>query len=178
MRTFSRTRRAGALRKNGRVTALSEQGLSSSEAAARLDRLGPPPETSSRSVASIVAGNVFTLFNAVIGVFFILILSLGLIADAAFGFIAILNSYIGIRQELKAKRTLDELAVVVAPKAQVIRDGRIIELLGEEVVPGDVVRVEPGDQLVADGVVLDSRGMTMDESVLTGETDGVRKEPG
>src|SRR5215211_9122405 len=93
-------------------------GLSSAEAAQRLKRLGEPEETSSRSVASIVAGNVFTLFNAIIGVFFILILSLGLIADAAFGFIAILNSYIGIRQELKAKRTLDEPAVVVAPKAK------------------------------------------------------------
>ena len=160
------------------MTLPSEQGLTSAEAAARLARLGPPPEISSRSVASIVVGNVFTLFNAVIGVFFILILSLGLIADAAFGFIAILNSYIGIRQELKAKRTLDELAVVVAPKAKVLRDGRPIELLGEEVVPGDVIRVEPGDQLVADGVVLDSRGMAMDESVLTGETDAIRKAPG
>ena len=73
--------------------------------------------------SSIVAGNVFTLFNAIIGVFFVLILSLGLFADALFGLIAILNSYIGIRQELKAKETLDELALLVAPKAKAIRDG-------------------------------------------------------
>ena len=160
------------------IDAPTERGLSSAEAAERLERLGPPPETSSRSVASIVAGNVLTLFNAVIGVFLILILSLGLFADAAFGFIAILNSYIGIRQELRAKRTLDELAVVVAPRANVIRDGQTVELLADEVVPGDVVRVEPGDQLVADGAVQSSRGMTLDESVLTGESDGVRKSPG
>ena len=95
-----------------------EQGLSSSEAAKRLRKLGPPPETSSRSVSSIVAGNVFTLFNAIIGVFFVLMLLLGLFADAVFGVIAIINSYIGIRQELKAKRTLDELAVLVAPQRQ------------------------------------------------------------
>ncbi len=157
---------------------LTERGLSSAEAAARLARLGPPPDNSSRSVSSIVAGNVFTLFNAIIGFFFILILSLGLWADAIFGFIAALNSYIGIRQELKAKETLDRLAVLVAPRAKVVRDGRLVELLADEVVPGDLVRIEPGDQLVADGEVIQSRGLTVDESVLTGEADGVPKNPG
>jgi cation-transporting P-type ATPase E len=152
-----------------------ERGLSSAEAAKRLRKLGPPPETSSRSVASIVAGNVFTLFNAIIAGFFVLILSLGLLADAAFGVIAIVNSYIGIRQELKAKRTLDELAVLVAPQARVVRDGEPRELRAEEVVPGDVVRIEPGDQLVADGEVIRTRGLTLDESLLTGEADGVPK---
>jgi magnesium-transporting ATPase (P-type) len=134
--------------------------------------------TSSRSVSSIVAGNVFTLFNAIIGIFFVLILSLGLVADAAFGAIAIVNSYIGIRQELKAKRTLDELAILVAPHAKVERDGAVVSLLAEEVVSGDVVALEPGDQLVADGETIASRGMTLDESLLTGEVDGIRKDVG
>jgi cation-transporting P-type ATPase E len=156
----------------------TERGLSSAEAARRLRELGSPPETSSRSVASIVAGNVFTLFNAIIAFFFVLILSLGLLADAAFGVIAIVNSYIGIRQELKAKRTLDQLAVLVAPHAKVLRDGEVQSLRAEEVVPGDLVAVEPGDQLVADGEVVESRGLTLDESLLTGEADGVRKEEG
>src|SRR5665811_2292598 len=154
------------------------RGLSSAEAGKRLRKLGHPPETSSRSVSSIVAGNVFTLFNAIIGVFGVLILSLGLFADAAFLLVAIVNSYIGIRQELKAKRTLDRLAVLVAPHAKVVRDGEVVSLLAEEVVPGDTVAVEPGDQLVADGEVLATRGMTLDESMLTGEADGVHKEPG
>ncbi len=156
----------------------ADQGLSSAEAAKRLRKLGPPPETSSRSVASIVAGNVFTLFNAIIGVFFVLDLGLGLYADSLFGLIAVVNSYIGIRQELKAKATLDELAVLVAPHAKVIRDGAVVELLATEVVPGDVVRVEPGDQLVADGEAIASRGMTLDESMLTGEADGIPKRAG
>jgi magnesium-transporting ATPase (P-type) len=156
----------------------AERGLSSSEAAKRLRKLGSPPDTSSRSVSSIVAGNVFTLFNAIIGVFFVLILSLGLIADAIFGVIAIVNSYIGIRQELKAKRTLDELAVLVAPHAKAIRDGAPVSLLAEEIVPGDVIAIEPGDQLVADGETIASRGMTLDESMLTGEADGVPKDVG
>jgi magnesium-transporting ATPase (P-type) len=155
-----------------------EQGLSSAEAAKRLRKLGPPPDTSSRSVSSIVAGNVFTLFNLIIGVFFVLILSLGLIADAVFGLIAIVNSYIGIRQELKAKKTLDELAVLVAPHAKVVRDGAVVSLLAEEIVPGDAIAIEPGDQLVADGEAIASRGLTLDESMLTGEADGVRKDVG
>src|SRR5918995_147913 len=123
-------------------------GLTSREAERRLAQLGPHEDATSRSVASIVAGNVFTLFNAIIGVFFILILSLGLFADAIFGLIAIVNSYIGIRQEMKAKETLDRLAILVAPRAGVIRDGHEIELLADEIVPGDTVRIGPGDQLV------------------------------
>jgi cation-transporting ATPase E len=154
------------------------RGLTSAEAAKRLERLGLPEQTSSRSVASIVAGNVFTLFNAILAVFFVIMLALGLFADALFGVIAIVNSAIGIRQELNAKETLDKLALLVAPRAKVIRDGAIIEVTGDEVVPGDVVRVEPGDQLVADGVVRSSRGLTMDESILTGESDGVPKRDG
>jgi cation-transporting P-type ATPase E len=161
---------------NGRPS--MEQGLSNKEAASRLRKLGPPAETSSRSLASIVAGNVFTLFNAIIGAFFLLDIGLGLYADAIFGLIAVINSSIGIYQERKAKETLDEIAVLVAPQAKVVRDGEVVELLASEVVPGDVVQVGPGDQLVADGEVIASRGMTMDESLLTGEADGIRKGEG
>jgi cation-transporting ATPase E len=153
-------------------------GLSSGEAARRLAELGEPEDRSSRSVASIVAANVFTLFNAIIGVFFVLVLSQGLWADALFGVIAIVNSGIGIRQELKAKEVLDNLALLVEPRAKVVRDGRVVDLRADELVPGDVVRVEPGDQLVADGPVVSSRGLTLDESLLTGESDGIRKQPG
>jgi cation-transporting P-type ATPase E len=170
--------RVVALRYQWIMKERQRQGLSSAEAAQRLARLGPREQTTSRSVASIVAGNVFTLFNAIIAAFFVLILSLGLFADALFGVIAIINSAIGIRQELKAKETLDRLALLVAPKAKVLRDGEPVELHADEVVPEDIVRVEPGDQLVADGVVVQARGLTLDESMLTGEADGVRKREG
>ncbi len=155
-----------------------DQGLSTKEAAKRLRKLGPPPETSSRSLSSIVAGNVFTLFNAIIGAFFLLDVGLGLYADAIFGLIAVINSSIGIYQEKKAKETLDEIAVLVAPQARVVRDGAEVELTANEVVPGDVIAVGPGDQLVADGEAIASRGMTMDESLLTGEADGIQKGEG
>src|SRR6266545_1068897 len=108
-------------------------GLSSKDAAKRLRQLGPIEDRTSRSVASIVAGNVFTFFNLIIGVFFVVMLALGLFADALFGFIAVINSYIGIRQELKAKETLESLALLVAPKARVVRDGELVELRAEEI---------------------------------------------
>ena len=160
------------------VDAAAAGGLSSAEASKRLKKLGPVDETSSRSVTSIVAGNVFTLFNLIIGIFFVVVLSLGLFADALFGLIAIVNSYIGIRQEIKAKEELDRLAILVAPKARAIRDGRPTEVRAEEVVPGDLIEVSPGDQLIADGEVIGSRGLTVDESLLTGEADGIRKGAG
>src|SRR5690349_19953940 len=153
-------------------------GLSSKEAAKRLRGLPPVEDRTSRSVASIVSGNVFTLFNLIIGVFFVVMLALGLFADALFGFIAVINSYIGIRQELKAKETLESLALLVAPKARAVRDGKLLELRAGEVVPGDWIRVEPDDQLVADGDVTASRGLTLDGSMMTGEADGVRKRTG
>ena len=156
----------------------TEHGLSSKEAAERLRKLGPPPENSSRSLASIVAANVFTFFNAVIAVFFVVNIGLGLWADALFGVIAVINSGIGIYQEKKAKETLEEIAVLVAPRANVVRDGAVTELTANEVVPGDVIQVSPGDQLVADGEVIASRGMTLDESLLTGESDGIQKGDG
>jgi magnesium-transporting ATPase (P-type) len=153
-------------------------GLSSSEAARRLAQLGEPEERSSRSVRSIVIANVFTLFNGIVLVFFVLVISQGLFADALFALVAVVNSGIGIRQELKAKDVLDHLALLVAPRAKVVRDGETVELLAEEVVPGDAVRVEPGDQLVADGRVSSSRGLTLDESLLTGEAEGIHKDQG
>ena len=175
------TLRAGAFCIDGGVAqtaATAPLGLTSSEAARRLADLGPPEEDTGRSVRSIVIANVFTLFNAIIAVFFVLVLSLGLFADALFGVIAIVNSAIGIRQELKAKEILDNLALLVAPRAKVVRDGELVDLLADEIVPGDTVRVEPGDQLVADGEVSASRGLTLDESLLTGESDGIRKDRG
>jgi cation-transporting P-type ATPase E len=162
----------------GNGQASMDQGLSSGEAAARLRKLGAPAQDSSRSMASIVAANVFTLFNAIIAGFFVLDLGLGLYADSIFGLIAVVNSSIGIYQEKKAKETLDEIAVLVAPHARVVRDGEVLELIADEVVPGDLVEVGPGDQLVADGEVTGSRGMTMDESLLTGESDGIEKGGG
>src|SRR3954451_21811049 len=130
------------------------RGLTSAEAAQRLNRLGLPEPAPSRSVASIIAGNVFTLFNAILGTFFVIMLALGLFADALFGVIAIINSGIGIRQDVKAKEPLDKLALLVAPKANVIRDGAFVEVTGDRVVPVPIVGVHPPDPAGRRGVLI------------------------
>jgi P-type E1-E2 ATPase len=154
-------------------------GLTEAEARRRLAERGPvvPPATS-RSTASIVRANVLTPFNAILAVLGVLTLVFADWRDALFLFIIVANSGIGIAQELRAKRSLDRLAALVAPKATVVRDGEPRDVPVEEVVPGDLVRLEAGDQVVADGPVSDSSGLALDESILTGESRPVQREPG
>jgi cation-transporting ATPase E len=98
--------------------------------------------------------------------------------DSLFLGIVVFNSGIGIFQELRAKRALDRLAALVVPTAAVVRDGRERELPVEEVLVGDVVRIAPGDQIVADGVLVEAQGLTLDESILTGESETVSRGVG
>ena len=83
------------------------------------------------------------------------------------------NSGIGIAQEVRAKRALDRLAALVMPTACAVRDGHERTVAVAEVVVGDLVRLQPGDQVVADGRLAESTGLTLDESILTGEADPV-----
>ncbi len=144
---------------------------------------GAPPGTAprartSRSYSDIVWSNTFTVFNLILGSLFALMLAVGSWRDALFGGVIIANAFIGIMQEIRAKWTLDRLALLVAPRARVVRDGAAVEIMAEEVAPGDVIRLEPGDQVVADGTVIASRGLSIDESILTGESAAVAKSPG
>ncbi|WP_298227171.1 HAD-IC family P-type ATPase [Gryllotalpicola sp.] len=132
-------------------------------------------ESSSRSAWSIFRANVLTLFNAIIGGCFLLLLVLGKWQDALFGLAALANVVIGSVQEFRAKRALDRLALVHAPHATVIRDGMESEIAGSDVVLDDLLAVRPGDQLPADARVLRSFGLQLDESMLTGESDPVDK---
>jgi cation-transporting ATPase E len=154
-------------------------GLSREEAARRLEERGPfePPATS-RSYRSIVRANVFTIFNLILLVFGILTLALGDWRDALFLGILVANAGIGITQEVRAKRSLDRLAALVAPRATVVRSGEP-EVVGVgDVLLDDLVRLEAGDQLVADGRLEESNGLRVDESILTGESDSVARERG
>ena len=119
--------------------------------------------------------NTFTLFNAILGALLVLTLTLGDPKDALFGGVIVANTLIGIVQEIRAKRVLDRLALLVAPRGRVWRDGEIVELPAGEIVVGDAIRLDPGDQVIADGRVLATRGLTLDESILTGESDAVVK---
>ena len=135
-------------------------------------------ERTSRSVAEILRANIFTRFNLLLGVLLAVILVWGDPRDALFGIVLVSNALIGIAQELRAKRTLDRLAVLSAPRVRVIRDGAPREIAVEELVADDLVDLRAGDQLVADGVVRDSASLQADESLLTGESEPVDKRAG
>jgi len=133
---------------------------------------------SSRSYTSIVRANVFTVFNLILLVFGALTLAFGDWRDALFLGVLVSNSGIGIVQEVRAKRTLDKLAALVAPTSAVIREGRSREARVEELVVGDLVGLEGGDQVVADGVVEWSDALSVDVSILTGESRPVTRTSG
>ena len=154
-------------------------GLTEAEAARRLAAAGEryQPETS-RSYASIVRANVLTVFNAILAGFGAVTLIFGDVRDALFLGIIVANSAIGIIQEVRAKRALDRLSLLVAPRARVQRDGAAREIPVDEVVLDDLVLLEPGDQLIADGEVIAASDLRVDESVLTGESDPARRAAG
>ncbi|MFI7455706.1 HAD-IC family P-type ATPase [Nonomuraea sp. NPDC049714] len=136
------------------------------------------PRRSSRSLSAIVRANVLTLFNLVIGLLWALILIFGEWQDSVFGLIMVANVLIGIVQELRAKRTLDKLAVVGQSPVTVRRDGQDRLIPPHQVVLGDLILLGPGDHLLVDGEVVASDGLEIDESLLTGEADPVHKRPG
>ncbi|MFP8903551.1 HAD-IC family P-type ATPase [Streptomyces atacamensis] len=160
--------------------ATRSRGLTAAEVAERtaLGQVNDVPVRSSRSTADIVRANVFTRFNAIIGVLFAIILVVGPIQDGLFGFVILANTLIGIVQELRAKRTLDNLAVIGESRPTVRRDGTAVEVRTNEIVLGDLVELGPGDKVVVDGTVTESDGLEVDESLLTGEADPVHKRPG
>jgi cation-transporting P-type ATPase E len=147
------------------------RGLTEEEARRRLAERGPiEPAASSRSYRSIIRANTLTVFNAILVGFGVLTLVFADWRDALFLFILIANSGIGIAQEVRAKRSLDRLAALVAPTATVVRDGKARELRVEDVVPGDLVELKAGDQVIADGQLDEASGLELDESILTGES--------
>ncbi|MCX4823916.1 cation-translocating P-type ATPase [Streptomyces sp. NBC_01142] len=155
-------------------------GLTTAEVAERVARgeVNDVPVRSSRSTADIVRGNVFTRFNAIIGVLWVIMLCVAPIQDSLFGFVIIANTGIGIIQELRAKKTLDGLAVIGEARPTVRRDGAAAEISTSEIVLGDLVELGPGDKVVVDGAVAEADSLEIDESLLTGEADPVLKRPG
>ena len=158
----------------------SSPGLTAAEVADRVQRglTNVLPPRSGRTTWDIVKANVFTRINFLLMVLFVLVLSTGSIVNALFGFLIIINSGIGIVQELRAKRTLDSLAVVGEGKPIIRRDGRAREVPREEIVLDDVIEIGPGDQVIVDGEIVEASYLEVDESLLTGESDPLLKQPG
>lgn len=159
---------------------IDERGLSAAEVAERVARgaVNRVKDRTSRSVASIIRENVLTLFNAIIVAASIIVLLFGDLRDGIFGGVMIINAVIGIVSELRAKRTLDSLAIVDAPQATVLRDGTLSVVPARDVVLDDVIDLTLGDQVSVDGTVLSSAGLEIDESLLTGESRPVKKKRG
>ncbi|MGW7252806.1 HAD-IC family P-type ATPase [Streptomyces sp. NPDC054834] len=155
-------------------------GLTAAEVADRAARgeVNDVPVRSSRSLAGIVRANVFTRFNAIIGVLWLVMLCVAPIQDSFFGFVILANTGIGILQEWRAKQTLDSLAVIGEARPTVRRDGVTTEVRTSEIVLGDLIEIGPGDKIVVDGECVEADGLEIDESLLTGEADPVVKAPG
>ncbi|MBX9366656.1 cation-translocating P-type ATPase [Streptomyces sp. WAC04114] len=157
-----------------------ETGLTGAQVAERVERgqVNDVPVRSSRSTVDIVRGNVFTRFNAIIGVLWLIMLVVAPIQDSLFGFVILANTGIGIVQEWRAKKTLDSLALIGEVRPTVRRDGAAGQVSTSEIVLDDLIEIGPGDKVVVDGVCVEADGLEIDESLLTGEADPVVKHPG
>jgi cation-transporting P-type ATPase E len=155
-------------------------GLTAAEVAQRRARGGVnvADRGSGRTVWAIVRANVLTRFNALIGGLLVLILVFGPPQDGLFGLVIVVNSAVGIVQELRAKRKLDSLALLAAAPVRVRRDGMERHVPVDAVVLDDLVLVAAGEQVPVDGIVVDAVGLEVDESLLTGESDPVSRGPG
>ena len=156
------------------------RGLSTREVEERVAKgqVNTLPSRSGRSTSDIIRANVLTRVNCILFVLFCCVLLTGRIEQGLFAGLIVANSIIGIVQELRAKRTLDKLAVVGEAKPTVIRDGARREIVRDEVVLDDVISMSPGDQIVVDGEVVAASYLEVDESMLTGEADPIPKAPG
>ena len=141
-------------------------------------RVNRAPAARSRSLWEIVRANVFTRFNAILGVLLVVILTVGPYQDALFGVVLVANTGIGIYQEWRAKRTLDRLTLLTAPHVTVVRDGEREDVGVEDVVADDTIELGQGTQIVADGTVLAADALEVDESLLSGESVPLAKGPG
>lgn len=155
-------------------------GLTAADVAGRVaaGRTNTTDVRTSRSLGQIVRANVITPFNGLLAALFVVILATGRWQNGLFGLVIVANSAIGVIQEVRAKRTLDRLAVLNAPRARVVRDGQVSEIAVEDVVADELLELRTGDQLSADGRVTESGGLEIDESLLTGESDPVAKAVG
>ncbi len=161
------------------LTVPSPAGLTDAEVAARVadGRVNRAPDGTSRSLWAIVRSNVFTRFNAILGTLLVVILTVGPLQDALFGIVLVTNTAIGIVQELRAKRTLDQLTLLSTPAVTVARAGETREIAVDDVVTDDVIELTQGTQIVADGAVLTADALEVDESLLSGESVPLAKGP-
>lgn len=154
-------------------------GLTSAEARSLTERgLANVDDSKQRSDWDVIRANTLTFFNVLLISLIVALTALGEIRDGLFvGVVILANIVVSTFQELRATRTLRELVALTAPTATVVRDGVEQSIPATAVVRGDLVHLQPGDQVVADGTVV-ARSAEIDESLLTGESDSVTRSEG
>ena len=136
------------------------------------------PDARSRSLGDIVKANTFTWFNGLLGTLWVIMMLVAPPKQALFGLVIVFNTGIGIFQEYRASRELAKLSLIGEVRPSVIRDGVEVQVSAPAIVRDDLIVLNAGDQVVVDGDVTESRGLEIDESLLTGEADAVDKVPG
>jgi cation-transporting P-type ATPase E len=157
----------------------SGTGLDAREVAERVKAglVNTAPPAPGRSTAQILRANVFTRFNAILGTLFVIVVVVGPPQDALFGAVVVVNTGVGVFQEIRAKRALDRLAILTAPRARVLRRGEVSDIATSDLVQDDVLELRIGDQVPVDALVLAADGLEIDEALLTGEAEPVGKLP-
>ena len=162
------------------VGAAELSGLTGAEVAARVatGRVNVQPDRTSRTYGGIIAGNILTRFNLIVSVLAAVVLAVGHPVDALFAGVMVVNALVGIVQEVRAKRTLDRLRILVAPRVSVRRDGAVVEIPPDQLVVDDLLVLRAGDQVPVDATVASDDAIEVDESALTGESEPVAKRYG
>ena len=154
-------------------------GLTAEEVQERIDagQVNGDVDIKTKSYGRIIRDNLFSLFNLINLILLICVLSVGSFKNALFFGVVIFNFAIGVIQEVRAKKTIESLSLLTAPKAYVLRDGEIKAIQVRDIVLGDVMNLKSGYQVCTDCVLL-SGDIEVNESLVTGESDPIRKLPG
>lgn len=162
------------------VVPAAGEGLTDEQVAARVAAglANDAPDARSRSLSDIIRANTFTWFNGLLGTLWVVMMLVAPPKQALFGLVIIFNTGIGIIQEYRASRELAKLSLIGEVKPTVVRAGREIPVSVKEIVRDDLILLSAGDQVVVDGTITESRGLELDESLLTGEADAVDKVAG
>lgn len=158
---------------------IQEKGLTQEEIEERVQqgKVNELATSATKSVGQIVMENVFTFFNMIFVFLAVILIAVGSYGELTFIVIIVLNTAIGIVQELISKKKLDNLSLLAKTKAKVVREGQLCEVDTEEVVEDDIVYFGAGSQIYADGNVIAGE-IQVNEGLLTGESDEITKVPG